>query len=127
MSFQEQNPTFYPGRGLPLRHVASATGDLSDHAVTIPDSSYSEVFSGGGCVAWSLELVTDDGANNTGNVLIEQCDGPKAANGGQLFDTVAFASENVKIWPSGGPLPGFFRVNNTSGVTIRAYLQKQIM
>jgi hypothetical protein len=127
MSFQEQNPTFYPGRGLQLRHVASATGDLSDQAVVIPTGEYSEVFQGGGCVAWSLEFVIDNGASTTGDVLIQQCDDQHAANNGQLFDTVSFASENVKSWPSGGPLPGFFRVKNTSGASIRAYLQKQIM
>lgn len=127
MSFQEQNPTLYPGRGLQLRHVALSIGDHSDEAVVIPDSEFSEVFQGGGCVAWSLELVIDGGAATTGDVLIQQCDDQHAANDGQLFDTVSFTSENVKSWPSGGPLPGFFRVRNTSGAAIRAYLQKQIM
>lgn len=122
---QQQNPFLHPGRGVKLRYVPLSSGDLTDHTEEIPAGGYSEVVAGHGGLDISFEMVAKVGAIS-GDVLIEECDDPHAANGGQTYDTVTFTSQSVRKWNASTPVSGFFRINNTLAGSIVVYFQKRI-
>lgn len=121
-----QNQFFHPGRGLALRKVAASTGNLPDapETTTIPDGGYSETFAGHDAIECLLEFVAAAAA--TGNILVEEVIDSGASVAGETYATIALSAERVGRWNATKPLGGFFRVKNSCGQSITAYLQKRI-
>ena len=121
-----QNPFLYPGRGVLLREVAAATGNVPSNpsTTTIADGEYSETFSAHDCLEVMLEIVFDGAIN--GDVLIETLVDANASIDGDTFDTATAVATAVIHWNAGEALTGYFRIKNTSGDDCSVYLQKRI-
>lgn len=120
-----QNPFSYDPP-LALKLVTAPTGNVAVDPEThiIPNNGYSEVFSANGCLEFFLEFVF--GAPATGDVIIQKVATATAAADGDTFDTYTVTARQTDNWNAGEALLGFFRVKNTSGQTLKVYLQKRI-
>jgi hypothetical protein len=122
-----QNPFFYPGKGVALRTVTGATGNvIADPVVTdIPNGSYSEGVAFHDCLEgiFSLEFQAGDA---TTDVDVETS-GTQDFAVSEVYETLAVTGARNYSFNAGGPAVGFFRVRNSSGRVARVFHQKRIL
>lgn len=120
------NPFLYDGQGLPLRRVTASTGNVLALPVetTAEDDQYTEAIAGHGCE----ELIFSgflNGASDS-DILVETSGTVDFANF-HTFATIDLATGDRSFtWKSGGPIGGFYRLKNTSGARMTAFVQKRI-
>ncbi len=111
-------------KGTPLRRVTADTGNVIVEDTLIPNNGYSETFSGSDCLEFILLFIFSAAA--TGTVVIQEVIDPAASVAGETFDTLTVTAERVGRWNAGEVLTGTFRIKNTSGQSVTAYVKKRI-
>lgn len=111
----------YPGQGLTLYLASSnpqepVANGMRHYEEEIPDNSYSIGCPVNANFKTMLTVAYDD--YPTDITTIEYSDSPTWASPIILDTMPASATDTTNVWTTNDSLPGFIRINNTSGVAI---------